>query len=432
MSSFDFNAASIPTYNSANPNSLSQTGPHAVQPYGYSNLGSMPTAAAGLSYMAQGFNSAMTSYPYGMNAMTGYGSLNSSYMDYGRSLTDNLYQLTSPTKPAALASAPSPGGCSQPDKFRRNYTVSNSNAKPPYSYISLITMAIQNSPNHMVTLSDIYSFIMDLFPYYRQHQQRWQNSIRHSLSFNDCFVKVARTPEKPGKGSFWTLHPDSGNMFENGCYLRRQKRFKDEKKTKKEKSKKSKSDNKSEPVPVEFEEPMMDNEKEDQISPQSSHPHEELSPEMFSNTHTPSPAMHSISPVTAEKAQEPEQESISITKAENEQVIYLEQQQVAQQTAALQSLYQQSMFSSPLNYDFSSMKNSDFSNFFSISSLMKSEPTDPNGYMAGYQTSHDYSNSYFSSLPSSQSLATTSAPPQTLPTLYFAGDHATSPHANNF
>uniref|UniRef100_A0A8B9N5R7 Forkhead box A2 n=1 Tax=Accipiter nisus TaxID=211598 RepID=A0A8B9N5R7_9AVES len=53
--------------------------------------------------------------------------------------------------------------------------------------------------------------------------------IRHSLSFNDCFLKVPRSPDKPGKGSFWTLHPDSGNMFENGCYLRRQKRFKCEK-----------------------------------------------------------------------------------------------------------------------------------------------------------------------------------------------------------
>lgn len=67
------------------------------------------------------------------------------------------------------------------------------------------------------------------FPFYRQNQQRWQNSIRHSLSFNDCFLKVPRSPDKPGKGSFWTLHPDSGNMFENGCYLRRQKRFKCEK-----------------------------------------------------------------------------------------------------------------------------------------------------------------------------------------------------------
>ena len=41
---------------------------------------------------------------------------------------------------------------------------------------------------------------------------------------------MPRTPDKPGKGSFWALHPESGNMFENGCYLRRQKRFKDEKK----------------------------------------------------------------------------------------------------------------------------------------------------------------------------------------------------------
>lgn len=109
--------------------------------------------------------------------------------------------------------------------YRRSYT----HAKPPYSYISLITMAIQNTPTKMLTLSEIYQFIMDLFPYYRQNQQRWQNSIRHSLSFNDCFLKVPRTPDKPGKGSFWTLHPDSGNMFENGCYLRRQKRFKCEK-----------------------------------------------------------------------------------------------------------------------------------------------------------------------------------------------------------
>jgi forkhead box protein A2, hepatocyte nuclear factor 3-beta len=99
-------------------------------------------------------------------------------------------------------------------------------AKPPYSYISLITMAIQNNNNKMCTLAEIYQFIMDLFPYYRQNQQRWQNSIRHSLSFNDCFVKVPRSPDRPGKGSYWTLHPESGNMFENGCYLRRQKRFK--------------------------------------------------------------------------------------------------------------------------------------------------------------------------------------------------------------
>uniref|UniRef100_A0A8C8RTT6 Forkhead box A2 n=1 Tax=Pelusios castaneus TaxID=367368 RepID=A0A8C8RTT6_9SAUR len=114
------------------------------------------------------------------------------------------------------------GRARDPKSYRRSYT----HAKPPYSYISLITMAIQQAPSKMLTLSEIYQWIMDLFPFYRQNQQRWQNSIRHSLSFNDCFLKVPRSPDKPGKGSFWTLHPDSGNMFENGCYLRRQKRFK--------------------------------------------------------------------------------------------------------------------------------------------------------------------------------------------------------------
>ncbi|KAL7678037.1 hypothetical protein ACOME3_004264 [Neoechinorhynchus agilis] len=115
-------------------------------------------------------------------------------------------------------------GGQQTEQRRSVATISN--AKPPYSYISLITMAIQKSEHGMVTLNEIYNFIMRNFPYYHLQVQRWQNSIRHSLSFNDCFVKVPRPADRPGKGSYWALHPDAGNMFENGCYLRRQKRFK--------------------------------------------------------------------------------------------------------------------------------------------------------------------------------------------------------------
>ncbi|XP_057337521.1 silk gland factor 1-like isoform X2 [Microplitis mediator] len=209
----------------------------------YSSINSMGCVSMGMTMGvgpscspqgASGFNMSTMS-PMGMASMGGggMGGYGSAAMGGGGAcMTPVGYVGGTPTSrdPLSLAEPDSPNSALQRarnDKsYRRNYT----HAKPPYSYISLITMAIQNAPSKMLTLAEIYQFIMDLFPFYRTNQQRWQNSIRHSLSFNDCFVKVARTPDKPGKGSFWTLHPESGNMFENGCYLRRQKRFKDEKK----------------------------------------------------------------------------------------------------------------------------------------------------------------------------------------------------------
>ncbi|VDO73793.1 unnamed protein product [Heligmosomoides polygyrus] len=98
--------------------------------------------------------------------------------------------------------------------------------KPPYSYIWLTYMAIQNSEEKMLPLTDIYKFIMDKFPFYRKNTQRWQNSLRHNLSFNDCFIKIPRRPDRPGKGSYWAVHPNALGMFENGSCLRRRKRFK--------------------------------------------------------------------------------------------------------------------------------------------------------------------------------------------------------------
>ncbi|XP_074854910.1 hepatocyte nuclear factor 3-alpha [Carettochelys insculpta] len=171
------------------------------------SMNSMPAGVTGMgTALSPGGMNAMPAPQASMNGLSPYGGMNPcmSPMAYAQSNLSRSREAKS---------------------FKRSYP----HAKPPYSYISLITMAIQQAPSKMLTLSEIYQWIMDLFPYYRQNQQRWQNSIRHSLSFNDCFVKVARSPDKPGKGSYWTLHPDSGNMFENGCYLRRQKRFKCEK-----------------------------------------------------------------------------------------------------------------------------------------------------------------------------------------------------------
>ncbi|GAB6025944.1 hypothetical protein CHUAL_011913 [Chamberlinius hualienensis] len=96
----------------------------------------------------------------------------------------------------------------------------NGDVKPPYSYATLIYMAMKANKNKM-SLSAIYKWIKDNFKYYRQADTGWQNSIRHNLSLNNCFVKVPRNKDEPGKGGFWRLDPTYTEEMADGTFKKR-------------------------------------------------------------------------------------------------------------------------------------------------------------------------------------------------------------------
>ncbi|EJD01412.1 uncharacterized protein FOMMEDRAFT_88315 [Fomitiporia mediterranea MF3/22] len=79
-------------------------------------------------------------------------------------------------------------------------------SKPFYPYSTLIRYAIKGSPTGKLLLEDIYYAIESRFPYFRTAPSGWKNSVRHNLSLNPCFEKVARPLTDRGKGSYWTVN----------------------------------------------------------------------------------------------------------------------------------------------------------------------------------------------------------------------------------
>ncbi|XP_048108018.1 forkhead box Q2 [Alosa alosa] len=94
--------------------------------------------------------------------------------------------------------------------------------KPTQSYIALISMAILASEEKKLLLCDIYQWIMDHYPYFKNKDKNWRNSVRHNLSLNECFIKAGRSEN--GKGHFWAIHPANYEDFSKGEYHRRRAR----------------------------------------------------------------------------------------------------------------------------------------------------------------------------------------------------------------
>ncbi|KAJ2162303.1 hypothetical protein GGF46_000794 [Coemansia sp. RSA 552] len=81
----------------------------------------------------------------------------------------------------------------------------NTSGKPTYPYATLITYAILQHPRKQMTLNDIYTWLMDHYPYFKTAGTGWKNSIRHNLSLNKMFVRIPRPINEPGKGAYWTV-----------------------------------------------------------------------------------------------------------------------------------------------------------------------------------------------------------------------------------
>ncbi|XP_046384460.1 forkhead box protein N2-like [Ischnura elegans] len=77
-------------------------------------------------------------------------------------------------------------------------------SKPPFSFSCLIFMAIEDSPKKALPVKEIYAWILEHFPYFKDAPTGWKNSVRHNLSLNKCFKKVEKAPNL-GKGSLWMV-----------------------------------------------------------------------------------------------------------------------------------------------------------------------------------------------------------------------------------
>ncbi|XP_078248231.1 forkhead box protein H1-like [Pogona vitticeps] len=81
-------------------------------------------------------------------------------------------------------------------------------AKPPYSFLALIALLFQGSPEKRLKLAKIIREVGRLFNF-EERYDGWKESIRHNLSSNICFFLELKDPANPKtKGNFWRVNVD--------------------------------------------------------------------------------------------------------------------------------------------------------------------------------------------------------------------------------
>ncbi len=88
--------------------------------------------------------------------------------------------------------------------------------KPDLSYAALIGRAILSSPEHRLTLQEIYDWITIVYPYYKRGETTWMNSIRHVLSTTVVFRKVPR--DRSVGRTLWAIYDEDLQCFKDGGF----------------------------------------------------------------------------------------------------------------------------------------------------------------------------------------------------------------------
>lgn len=89
------------------------------------------------------------------------------------------------------------------------------------SYTEMIAHAIFSSENNMCTLQDVYTYLDEQYPVLKSRGKSWKNSVRHTLSLNEWFVKIPRMDN--GKCCYWSVHPVYLQRFKRGDFQKQRK-----------------------------------------------------------------------------------------------------------------------------------------------------------------------------------------------------------------
>ncbi|KAH0582861.1 Forkhead box protein I1 [Termitomyces sp. J132] len=130
--------------------------------------------------------------------------------------------VTTPSRPLVnLVSSPGPMG-PLPDEEEYDklpYTLPPgpySPHKPDLSYAALVGQAILSSPEHRLTLQEIYDWITIVYPHFKRGETTWMNSIRHVLSTTICFRKVPR--DRSVGRTLWAIWDEDLECFKGGGF----------------------------------------------------------------------------------------------------------------------------------------------------------------------------------------------------------------------